>query len=450
LGAIWASGRPELVFVLGPRRVGKSFLLAPWAQEVRGIYYQASRRSEAEQLRALTRICAERFDDPALRTASLESWDALLAYVVARAGAEPFALVLDEYPYLEEAAPGLTSVLQRFWDHAAPGTQIKLVLSGSYVSAMKRLDDVDQPLHARRTHRMTLAPFDAKSAGGFFGGYEPRDRLLAYATFGHLPGRLALIDPKQTVDANIVEHILDPSSRLYDEAQLVLDSLRSESALHHSILSAIARGERTWRGITKRTGKSSGSLSRPLSWLLDMGLVLRDVPITEADPSATKRALYRIADPYLVFWHRFVAPLAQAGLSLTADPSALWTRRVRPAVDDHLGAVFEEVSRQAVAHGSLLPFEVAQVGRWWTDHHEIDVVARSLEGDVFVGECKWGTLDRHDFARLRAAAEALTRELGSTRSLTYGLFSGGGLADDDVRAAVGRGEALSFGLSGLL
>jgi len=77
--------------------------------------------------------------------------------VVARAGAEPLAVVLDEYPYLEGAAPGPTSVLQRFWDHAAPGTQIKLVLSGSYVSAMKRLDDVDQPLHARRTHRMTLA-----------------------------------------------------------------------------------------------------------------------------------------------------------------------------------------------------------------------------------------------------------------------------------------------------
>lgn len=437
--------------MLGPRRVGKSFLLAPWAETVAGIYYQASRRSEAEQLRSLTRICAERFDDAGLRSApSFESWDALLAYVTARAGTDPFVVVLDEYPYLEEAAPGLSSVLQRFWDHAARGTQIKLVLSGSYVSAMKRLEDVDQPLHARRTHRMALAPFDAQSASGFFPSYGPRDRLLAYACFGHLPGRLALIDARRPVDVNVIEQIVTPSSRLYDEAQLVLDSLRSESALHHSILSAIARGERSWRGITKRTGKSSGSLSRPMSWLLDMGLVVRDVPITEPDPSTTKRALYRIADPYLIFWHRFVAPLAHAGLSITADPAALWTRRIQPMLDEHLGGVFEDVARQAVASGGILPFEVAQVGRWWTDRQEIDVVARSLDGDVFVGECKWGTVDRHDFARLRAAAETLTRRSEGARSMTYGVFSGGGLGDDDVRAAVARGELLSFDLSDLV
>ena len=38
--------------------------------------------------------------------------------------AERFILIIDEFPYLAEAEPGLPSVLQNAWDHHLKRTQI--------------------------------------------------------------------------------------------------------------------------------------------------------------------------------------------------------------------------------------------------------------------------------------------------------------------------------------
>jgi uncharacterized protein len=98
--------------------VGKSYVLARFARAVGGVYYQATRRTGAEQLAGLSRIVVEHCSDPALRRGvGLPDWDALLDYVTERAGGGPFLLILDEFPYLPEATPALPSILQRAWDH---------------------------------------------------------------------------------------------------------------------------------------------------------------------------------------------------------------------------------------------------------------------------------------------------------------------------------------------
>ena len=83
LSRLWTSPRPELAFVLGRRRVGKSYLLAQFAQGVHGLYYQATRRTEGEQLARLSLAIGERFDDAALRQGvAFPHWEALLEYLV--------------------------------------------------------------------------------------------------------------------------------------------------------------------------------------------------------------------------------------------------------------------------------------------------------------------------------------------------------------------------------
>ena len=49
-----------------------------------------------------------------------ESSDCVLDTIVILAQADPYApfpLLIDEFPYLAEAAPGLETVLQRWWDY---------------------------------------------------------------------------------------------------------------------------------------------------------------------------------------------------------------------------------------------------------------------------------------------------------------------------------------------
>lgn len=447
---LWARPRPDLAFAVGRRRVGKSHVLSRFARAVGGVYYQATRRTEAEQLAGLSRVVGEHLGDPALRRGSgFASWEDLFAFVAERAGADPFLLVLDEFPYLADAAPALPSILQKLWDHDWAGTRMKLVLSGSYVTAMERLEAADQPLYGRRTARLTFAPFGVPEAARFVPSWTARDQLLAFGLFGHLPGHLALLDPDKSLAENAAAHLLSPSGRLVDDAQHVLDAFTAEAAVHYSILEAIAGGETTWSGITSRVGRSGGALSRPLAWLAAMGLVVRDVPVTEKRPDRSKRAVYRVRDPYLAFWHRAVAPLVHAGSVGLVDPERLWETAVVPRLDDHMGPVFEAVcrdyvGRQARRDAGALPFRPLRVGAWWDASHreEVDVVALGDSDKVLVGEAKWGPVTERHLATLRRRAALVESDLGGAGEVHLALFTGRGEADDAVREEAEAGRLL--------
>lgn len=305
---------PRLALVLGRRRVGKSFLLTRFVRAAGGLYYQATKKTEREQLRALSLALSARFDDAALRRATLPDWDALLEYVTEKAGEEPFVLVLDEFPYLANAAPALPSILQQWWDHRLAGSAVKLVLSGSHISAMKRLVEADQPLYGRRTLRLDIRPFDYLDTARFVPNWNERDRLALYAIFGGLPGHLALVNPAQTLRDNVAAHVLDSRGRLHDEAAHMFDAFLGEADVHYSIIEAIASGQQRWSRIASRVGKQATALARPLDWLMQMEAVTRTAPVTAYPKPSPKLTRYRLADPHLAFWHLFVAGVKERGL----------------------------------------------------------------------------------------------------------------------------------------
>ena len=447
LANVWSRPRPDLVFVIGRRRVGKSFLLTRFTAQVNGIYYQATRRTEAEQLAGLTRVIGERFGDPALqRGVSFPAWEDLFGYIRDHADGQPFMLVLDEFPYLAAAAPALPSVIQAMWDHDWRDTQLKLVLSGSYITAMNRLEHIDQPLYGRRTAKLLVSPFGFADAARFMPGYDLRDQLIGYGVFGHLPGHLALLDPSRSLGQNAAEAVLSPTGRLADDAQHMLDAFAADAHVHYSILDAIAAGEHTWKGITNRVDRSGGSLSRPLQWLEEMQVIARVVPITELNPQRSKRAVYRIVDPYVAFWHGIVSRLVNAGSIGLVEPERLWDEVVVPRLDDFMGPVFEDICRDFVRRTDRLPFAPMRVGEWWdtSSTTQIDVVAVGASKELLVGECKWGRVTSAHLAALRERAQLLPGQLGGAHPMHIALFSGRNDFDARVREAADAGGILLF------
>jgi len=444
---IWGRASPDLVFILGRRRVGKSFLLARFAQATGGIYYQATKRTENEQLARLSTLVGEHFADPALRHGGpFPDWEGLFRYVIDRARGEPFLFVLDEFPYLSAAAPALPSILQSLWDHEWPETRIKLVLSGSHITAMKRLEDSDQPLYGRRTARIDIEPFNHTHSAEFVPGYSVTDRLRAYGIFGGVPGHLALLDAGEPLGRNVALQMLSPTGRLLDEAQHMLDAFLADAQIHYSVIEAIAGGERTWNGITKRVGREGGSMSRAMKWLIEMRLVERVVPITEANPKKSKRSLYRLTDPYVAFWHRFVSPMISAGMVGLAPGERLWREQVLPRLDDYMGGAFESVCREFTRRGNGLPFQPLRVGEWWdaASQNEVDVVALGAGAQVLIGECKWGDARGSDLTKLRARADSLVRELkGGPHQVHFAIFSRGGVTPE-VQQEVQAGRVFHF------
>ncbi len=449
LDRAWRSDRPELLIAAGRRRAGKSYLLSHFLQDRPGFYYQATRSTGREQLRTLGHIAAQRFPAAGLEfTNGFTDWDSVFRFLVRQADGKPFLLILDEVPYLLDAVRGFGSQLQRFWDHELRGTLIKVVLSGSYVSGMRRLTDIDQPLHGRKTGTLAFAPFSYRDAARFVPEWSSKDKLVAYAVFGGLPGQLALLNPSQSVAENVAQHLLNPAGRLSDEAEHLFDAFLKEAGVHYSIVRAIASGEHKWSKITNRVGKDSASLSRPLDWLQSMDVVARIIPVTDTPPGNPKKTLYRLTDPYLQFWHHFVAMIRASGADDLMEPKVLWERFVAPRLSDYMGSVFESVCRTFVGHSQhpMLPFRPVRVGEWWSDDStdQVDLIAVGAEGEVLIGECKWGAFGVDDLATLERRRDLVVQKLSGVNRVFLAAFSGQPITDATVAIRVTRGALLHF------
>ena len=147
--------------------------------------------------------------------------------------------------------------------------------------------------------------------------------------------------------------------------------------------------------------------------------------------SSERRALYRVADPFLTFWYRFVAPLASA--LQFSDPTTVYAAQVAPRLPEYMGwSVFEEICGQWLQRNAQqrLGLNVRQMARYWSrdGRTEIDLMAELDDGTFLFGECKWRTESvtrLNDLSVLQAKVASLP-EARWRNKLRYILFALGG------------------------
>src|SRR5438094_7370855 len=192
---------------------------------------------------------------------------------------------------------------------------------------------------------------------------------------------------RRTLRDNLVRLFGRPTSPLVDAAELVLSGELPETEGHFRILQAVALG-RTRPGEIEDYARVA--VERPLRRLVTLGILERRVPALE-DPARSKRAIYRVRDPYFAFWFRFVA--ANRANVARGLGEQIVDRTILPGLDDYMGGVFEEIAREharGLAARGELPAD--QVAAWWSPDgaHEIDLVGLTRGKQVgFVGTVKW-------------------------------------------------------------
>ena len=423
------SNRSELIIVYGRRGVGKSALLreALNAEGFAHLYYRAVRRTLPLQLAALTEAFRTAFPTVFLpqnfesTTVFLDTLSHEAEQREQRGDNDPVCVVIDELPYLAEVDTGFLTVLQHWWDANKLRPNLKIFLAGSYLSFMERqVLDERAPLYNRRTGAMKVEPMDYAEAGLFFPNYSPEERVVAYAMLGGMPSYLEQFDPAKSLQENALDTILRPNTYLSQEPEwLLLEDLRRE-VIYGSILRAVAHGERKPSDIARAIGKgSSQDIAQQLATLQDIGLLNREVPITEKRQARTRTSLYYLADNYLDFWYRFVDPARSLVAQDLGDQ--VWERTIAPNLNAYVSRpAFERTCRDYLwraRRANTLPsaFNFAEVGTWWgARDKEIDVVATGDNDRVtLIGSCKWtnAPMDVAEYSTLLSDARAVSGEL---------------------------------------
>ena len=412
LGRLLAARDGRLGVVYGRRRCGKSRLLRE-VMPPDAVFFVGDDREAALQRASVAREIGRSL--AGFDRVGYPDWDALLERWWENASPGS-VLILDELPSLVAGAPELPSLLQRFVDH---GTErgLHLLVAGSSQRMMHGLVlDRSAPLFGRAAEILKIGPLEVGWIEEALKPESPGAAMEAFAVWGGIPRYWELAADHPDLDTAVRELVLDPLGVLHDEPRaLLLDDLR-DTTQAASILSLIGRGCHRVSEIAGRLGKPATSLGRPLARLIDMGLVERQVPFG-APERGGKRSLYRIADPFLRFWFRFVEP----------NRSRLETRRTDAVERDlatslphHVADVWEDLARRSVPRLDLGGESWGSARRWWgtgldRSPLEIDVVAEDPEHRrLLVGEVKWSTRRkaerlvgelRHKATRLPFAAE---------------------------------------------
>ena len=386
----WASEQAEFIVVYGRRRIGKTALLRVFCADRPHTFWVASLSSEALLRRGFTQALWQTAHPESPEPGfTYEGWERAFQAMADLSTGRRHIIVIDEFPYLVSAEPSVPSVLQKVWDERLQHTHLMLVLCGSHIGMMEReVLTYRAPLYGRRTGQIYLRPLPLRAATLFFPRYTPVQQIEAYAVLGGTPAYLARFDDRELLLTNIEKNFLDPAGFLYMEPQFLLREELREPRNYFAILQAIAQGNTRLNEIVQATGLGRQPASRYLAVLQDLGLVERHVPVTELRPDKSRKGIYRLRDPFLRFWFRFVAP----HFSALERGNITWVAKLVAAeLTNFVAPVFEDLCRDWVEEQGLqerLPFIPQRVGAWWSRQEEVDIVAIG-EAEILFGECKW-------------------------------------------------------------
>ena len=174
---------------------------------------------------------------------SFLSFQAAFEYVFQLAEKQRLILAIDEYPYVARSSKSLASTLQFLIDKHKDRSKLMLILCGSSMSYME--DHVlayKAPLYGRRTAQMKLLPFDFADTCRYFKNFSMEDKALVYGIAGGTPQYLLQMDDTLSIEDNIKNTFLNPTSSLFEEPENLLKQEVREPGLYNAIITAIASG----------------------------------------------------------------------------------------------------------------------------------------------------------------------------------------------------------------
>jgi len=230
---------------------------------------------------------------------------------------------------------------------------------------------------------------------------------------------------------NLIKSILNfirESSLLYREVEYILREELREPRNYLSILRAVSLSRTRFSEIINETGMEKTALHRYLFVLEDLGILAKEVPVTEKDSVKSKRGLYLLKDQFFRFWFSYVYPF-KSELEIGNLLPAM--KKLKESFQIIQSQTYELVAQEILRRHQDEIFPFMHIGRWWEKGEEIDVVALNPQTkEVLFAEVKWSNrpvgVNIYEELKRKSTLVDWYRE---KRKGYYALFSKGGFTD---------------------
>jgi AAA+ ATPase superfamily predicted ATPase len=267
--------------------------------------------SSAEQRKHFLKTLHRQTGLEAHRIASTSDWGDLLILLAEHVAKKPCVVFLDEFQWMAAERSELVSKLKYVWDnYLAQSAGAHLIVCGSVSSFLVKKVVHSRALYGRIDQIIDLGPLTFSEARtGFFRERSTREGLECYLMFGGIPKYLELFDQHRSVLLNLTDLCFKPGAFFLDEFDRLFVSHFGKVRHYRNIVEFLAtRGFATRDEIARKVGlRSGGRITEFLDNLCLAGFIESYGAIQ--NPGSTHLRRYRIADPYLRFYFRFIRPL---------------------------------------------------------------------------------------------------------------------------------------------
>ena len=187
--------RPQTgaMLILGKRRVGKTTLMKKALEDsdITSVIYTCIPSDLNTNLLLLSKAVSTSLNFPEIGFSNIQSLFDFLNTL-----GKKIVIVLDEYQDMKKREDSLLidALFRNCVDSLSEN--VRLILSGSSIRMMSKLNDSDNPLFERFSDIMMLNELTAFEAAEFYPDATVRDKIFYYGIFGGMPNILQRIDEK--------------------------------------------------------------------------------------------------------------------------------------------------------------------------------------------------------------------------------------------------------------
>ena len=293
LNRLYNSDKFEFAVIYGRRRVGKTALINEFVKDKDNIFFTGVETNAKQNLDNFSR-CIMEYNTGIALGASFGNFQMALEHVFELAKTKRIVLVIDEYPYVARASKSLASTLQLLIDKNKDTSKLFLILCGSSMSYMEdHILAYKAPLYGRRTAQFKIKPFEFLEACRYFKNFSDDDKALAYGIMGGTPQYLMQLDDKLSIEENIKNTHLNPSSSIFEEPNNLLKQEVREPAIYNAVITAIATGSSKMNEISNKIDEDTSVCATYIKNLITLGIVKKETPYGE---KSTRKTVYSIED----------------------------------------------------------------------------------------------------------------------------------------------------------
>jgi len=309
------SPEPEMVAVIGRRRVGKTFLVRSVLNnnidlEFTGIQNTIS-KPQIGNFHFLVNAFAGRNTDLIVPINWLAAFRQLIQVLENKPKIKrKRVLFFDELPWLASKKSGFLEAFGFFWNNWASKNNILVVICGSAASWMiQRVVQNRGGLHNRITKRIQLKPFTLRETKAYFDSKNINlnhyQVAQLYMIMGGIPHYLKEVQAGKSAVQNIDDICFSEFGLLRDEFESLYPALFEKADNHIAVVRALGQ---KWKGLTRKeivqiSGlQEGGGITKILRELIYSGFVSSYYPFGKKK----KQMLYRLTDEYSLFYLHFI------------------------------------------------------------------------------------------------------------------------------------------------